>query len=135
MPSIPINSKIQLELQSIIDGIANLETSELESFAAKVNNMVAHRKAPALTERESQLLLTINQSLSPDLQKRYNLLIKKSEQEILSKEEEKEYAVLASKLEEMDVLRLQSLVELAQLRSITVDELLEQLDINLAVNG
>lgn len=97
--------------------------------------MVAHRKAPALSERESQLLLAISQSLPPGLQKRFQELIGKAEQEILSKEEEKEYIALASKVEKMDVFRLQGLVELAQLRSITVDELLKQLGINLAVNG
>lgn len=135
MASIPVNSKIQLDLQSIIDGISNLETRDLESFAKAVNQILAHRKAPALSERETELLLKINQGLPSDWQERYFELIEKSEKEVLSRQEIHEYQELASKAESIDALRLQSLIELAQLRNISPEELLDQLNINLSLNG
>lgn len=135
MASIPLNSKIQLDLQSIIDGISNLETRDLESFAKAVNQILAHRKAPALSERETKLLLNINQGLPSDLQEKYLELIEKSEKETLSEQEILKYQELASKAETIDVLRLQSLVELAQLRNISLEELLDQLNINLSLTG
>ncbi len=129
MPTVAIDSKIQIDLQSVLDGISTLDVKDLESFASKINNMVAQKKAPSLSERESFLLQEINKGLPIEVQKRYRELITKLEQQTLTKSEHQELTKLVPIIEAKDVERLKYLVELAQIREITIDELMNQLGI------
>lgn len=129
MASESINSPVSIDLQAILDGIARLDIDTLESFAERVNTIVAQKKAAHLPEREAELIRKINEGLPSEVQSRYRLLLSKAQNEILTQEEHEEMLKLVPVIESKDAERLQYLVELAHLRSVSVDKIMEQLGI------
>lgn len=134
MPTIAINSKIQLDLQTVLEGVSGLEIKDLESFASKINNLVAQKKASSLTERETFLFQEINKGLPPKIQQRYRELLKKLEGQIISEAEHQELTSLIPMIEAKDAERLKYLIELAQIRNVSIDGLMESLGIKYPGN-
>ena len=60
MATIPITSKVNLEVNAILDGISHLDNDSLEKFAKAVNDLLIKRKAPVLDKKETTLLKKIN---------------------------------------------------------------------------
>ena len=127
MPTVHVSSNI--ELNAVLNGVAQLETPELESFARRVNALLAQRRAPHLPQREAELLQRIGQS-SPALQPRYQELNAKRRAATLTPAEHQELLALIEQKEEANAERLRALLELAALRGITLDELMEQLGLD-----
>ena len=92
--------------------------------------LLAQRKAPSLPEREAELLQQINQGLPSKLQQRYDELTAKLVAGILTSTEHQELSQLIDQIELADAGRMQWLIELAQLRNLLLDELMDQLDIH-----
>lgn len=130
MPQTQVASPINIDLNQVLEGIAQLDIPELEHFAFQVNTMLARRKAPSLPKREAELLQQINQGLLPAVQQRYHELNAKRCAETFTPEEHQELLVLIDQIELADAERLQHLIELAQLRGIGLDTLMEQLGIH-----
>ena len=130
MPSIEIKPAIKIGMDEILTGIASLETSELEQFLQEVAQLLARRKTQTLSEKETELLLKINQPLlETDVQKKHNQLYQKLRNETISPEEHEQLMQLIKEREKRGGLRLSALVQLAQLRKITPTELMKQLGI------
>jgi len=64
MPQVHIISKINIDLDEVLDGVAQLDTPTLEQFVYQVSSLLAHRKAPSLSQRETELLAEINRGLA-----------------------------------------------------------------------
>lgn len=135
MPTVQVMSAVEIELEQVLDSVANLEISELERFAAEVNTLLARRKTPSLSRRESELLQIINQGPPTEVRQRYQMLNEKLQDESLIDREHAELMELIAQIEEFDVARLRSLIELAQLRGISLDELMDQLGVRRSVDG
>lgn len=127
MPTIQLEA--QLPTDKLLQAVEQLGESELQIFALDVNALVARRKVSNLPERESELLLKINQARSAETQQRYRELIAKREDETLTVDEYDELMLLGQKSEEYDTERVTSLAELAQLRRVTLTALMESLGI------
>jgi hypothetical protein len=130
MPKVQVDSQIDIDLNEVLDGVAHLDTSDLEQFVQQVNLLLARRKAPSLHKREAELLRQINQGLPPGVRQRYQELNTKLEAEALTLEEHQELLQLIEQVENADGKRLQHLIELAHLRGISLDELMQQLNIH-----
>lgn len=129
MSTVQVVSEVKIDLNKLLEGVAQLDLGELEQFAANVNTLVARRKAPNLPKREAELLQQINQGAPLETRQRYNLLNQKLLDETLTPAENRELATLIEQIERSDVERLARLIELAQLRGIPLDTLMEQLGI------
>lgn len=125
MATVKIKSDIGVE--QLLEGVAQLETIELEKFITQANLLLAQRKEASLTTIESDLLKKISQELPTDIQQRYNNLREKLRQEELSSVEHEEFLELVSVLEKANSERSQNLITLSQLRQVSLDELLYQL--------
>lgn len=125
MSSVHVQSKIEIE--SLLEGIAQLDISELAKFQEQVTHLLAQRKAPHLSRQESEYLLKINEGFSAEFYTQYNALQEKLQEETLSPEEHQTLLQLNDKLEAKNVERMQYLIELAQLRSVSLDDLMQQL--------
>jgi len=77
----------------------------------------------------SLLLQKINQGLPTEVRKRYEELNDKLHKETITPEEHQEFLQLVDRLELADAERLRHLIELADIRNVTVDTLVSQLDI------
>lgn len=117
-------------MQVILDGIAQLDTTSLEDFAGKVSHILASRKAPALTRKETDLLKSINQGISPAILSRFDELQLKQKTESLTSSEKDELTQLIDVTEVAEVKRLQSLTVLAGLWKVSVEVLRQKLGIN-----
>lgn len=128
---ISITKQVNLGIEDIIAGMSSLETPELERFMQRIGQIVAHRKAPSASERETTLLLAINQSIPQKLQERYTELAQKLENETMTPSENKSFLKLVEKIEAKNVERLQYLVELSHIKGISLETLMKQLHLNV----
>jgi hypothetical protein len=128
MASVQVTSEITIDVDQLLRGVAQLETSDLERFVEQVNLILSQRKTTH--QVESQLLQRIRQSLPETTHQRYNQLSEKLRSETIAPDEHQELLSLIDVVEQANVDRLQCLVELAQLRQISLNDLMKQLDIH-----
>lgn len=127
MPKVQVVS--QIDLNEVLESVVQLDLQELEQFALQLNRVLARRKAPSLSQRETELLQQINQGLPAPIRQRYRQLNDKVHDETLTTEEHIEFLTLVDQVELADAQRLKHLIGLAQLRGISLDDLLDQLGI------
>jgi hypothetical protein len=130
MTSVQITSQVNIGLDQLINGVSQLETSDLEQFVGEINALLAQRKVPSLPRRETELLELINQGLPEAIQSRYDELQAKLHDETIAPDEHEELLALIDPVEQATADRLRSLIELSQLRQISLDELMTQLGIH-----
>lgn len=90
-------------------------------------------RTPHLSVRETELLSAINRGLSPEAWERYRHLIAERRAETLTLEDQEALIAFSDQIEEANVRRTECLVELAQLRGIPLEELLDQLGLRSPV--
>jgi hypothetical protein len=86
-------------------------------------------QATHFSQKESRLLLTINRGLSAEKRQRIEDLTDKMEYDSITDDEHRELGQLSRESEKLSVRRLKAMIELADLREISFDELLKQLGI------
>lgn len=107
--------------------MGQLALSDLEQVMNKGYYLLAEKKAPHLSKRETELFMEIHKGFEQEFQDRYDLLKEKLENETMNLLENEEFIGMTEIVEARNVTRLQSIVELAQLRKVTVPELMNQL--------
>ncbi len=130
MTIVKINSEVKVGIDEILQGIDNLETNDLEQFMTQVSNLIAQRKAPNLSKKETELLFKISQGLTKEEQENYIALGEKLQSETITPTEQKEFSKLINKIEIADAKRMEHLVALAGIRGVDLDQLMEQLNLN-----
>lgn len=85
--------------------------------------------APRLPTDEASLLQAINRGFSSDTWQRYTALKAKRGAETLTPQEQAELIALSDQMEEMNVQRMENVVQLARLRQASVDALMDDLGI------
>jgi hypothetical protein len=129
MPKVQVTSQIEIDFDDVLEGVARLESSELEQFTEKVIALRAQRRAPNLPKNEADLLQKINRGISPEIRQRYAELDAKLHAETITSAEQQELLKLTDQIELADAERIQDLIQLAHLRDISVDVLMAQLGI------
>ncbi len=132
MPTIKI--KAQLSKEDLLQAVQQLSLPELEGFVQDLIALKAKHQAPSLSKDETELLLKINQGLSQDIEKRYQILTQKRSQETLTEQEYQELLQLSDRVEIHQAQRLDYLAQLAQLRQISLTDLMTQLGIKPTIN-
>lgn len=118
---------IQIEKEQLLNAALQMPRSELEEFVRRLFSLKAREENPGLSERETELLMQINQGLPARLQERLNELIDKRQAATISAKELRELKKLTDQVEQFDAARLQPLTELAQLRNVPLRKLIKQL--------
>jgi hypothetical protein len=111
--------------------VKQLPLPELEQLVDRVIAIRAERRAPHLTGNESELLSRINQSLSAGDRARLKELIHMRDAETITSPELQELIGMTDRLEKLQAERLAALAELATLRGVTFDEVINQLGIHV----
>jgi hypothetical protein len=115
--------------EEIIQVVKQLPLPELEQLVDRVIAIRAERRAPHLTGSESELLSRINQSLPAGDRARLKQLIHMRDAETITSTELQELIGMTDRLEKLQAERLAALAELATLRGVTLDEVINQLGI------
>jgi hypothetical protein len=124
-----VEVRSQVSLDELLNGVAQLDTPALEHFISQVLTLRAKRIAPSVPEKEAELLQQINQGLPLDVQQHYDELTAKRRAEALTPEEHQELLALVDRIEQADAERVRALIELAQLRNVSVTTLMAELGI------
>ena len=106
----------------------------MDEFVSKALLVQAKRRVPVLSKRETELLKTINESLSETEWTRFYELVAKRKSENISADELGELIVLTDKLETLNVKRLECVQELSQIGQIPFEKLFRQLGLNKGIN-
>ncbi|MDQ3687467.1 MAG: STAS/SEC14 domain-containing protein [Acidobacteriota bacterium] len=118
---------IQIETEQLLNAALQMSRPELEQFVAKLFALKARQETPSLSERETELLMKINQGLPSATQQRLNELIHRRQAETISSKELRELKQLTDRIEKSDAKRLELLIELARLRNVPLKKLIKQL--------
>ena len=119
----------KLNTQNIFAAIEQLEPEQTEILTRRILQLQASRKVPHLSARDTELLNAIYAKKRPGFQLRFDLLNDKRREESLTPEEYQELLWLIEESETFTLKRLQALTELAQLRSLSLRGLMDQLGI------
>jgi HPt (histidine-containing phosphotransfer) domain-containing protein len=130
MTTVQFKSEISIELDQLLAGVAQLDTPDLEKLLIQVRYVLAHRKNPSLPALEIELLQKINQTLPDESQRQYDDLSAKMRSGVITPNEHQDLLKLIDIVEQTDADRLQHLIQLSQLRNISLAELMQQLDIH-----
>ncbi|MEZ4957668.1 MAG: hypothetical protein R2825_29180 [Saprospiraceae bacterium] len=129
MGSVQINPDLKIAYQDILKGLSKSSLPDLEEFLNEVSTLIARKKVKNLSEREIELIKIIYQKQPVEFKEKYDLLYQKLQSETISDEEHEELLKLMASSENYNNQWLEALVELAQLRGVTIFELKKQLGI------
>ncbi|MCP4167993.1 MAG: hypothetical protein GY759_19150 [Chloroflexi bacterium] len=129
---VTVQVQTEVSLTELLQGVQKLDTPTLEQFADEVMLLRAKRRVMNLPKDEATLLRQINQGLPEGTRKRLAELKAKREAEILTPSEHEDLVTIVDQIEWSDVLRLQALTDLAQLRNVSVRDLVNQFSLNSA---
>lgn len=130
MPKAQVVSKTNLD--QVLNGVAQLDTTALEEVLQQVSRLLARRKAPSVPQREVELLQQISSYLPPAMRARYHELNTKLHDEVMTEAEHQEFLTLVDQVELADARRLQYLIELTQLRGVSLATLMTQLGLGVS---
>jgi hypothetical protein len=116
-------------LEELIKAANKLDETDLDQLLHQVVVLRARRKAKVLSAEEAQLLLKINQGIPADLRNCYQILCQKREAEALTDTEHDTLIQLSNQIEQIGAQRLEALGSLAQLRQVSLLDLMAALGI------
>ncbi|MEZ4730970.1 MAG: hypothetical protein R3E79_27945 [Caldilineaceae bacterium] len=113
----------------LLDAVADLDGKEFDQFVSDVLALRARRRSHTLAHQEAVLLQQINLGIAPATWQRYDLLKAKRRAATLTDTEHSELIVLGDQIELANARRVAALIQLAQLRHTSLEELMGQLGI------
>lgn len=119
------DSGLKIDVKSVLDAVAQLDTSNLHRFTNEVVKIFLGRMPEQ--EKEWPLIYQIYTLIPPNLQSRYDELVPKLENSTITAKEREEFLILNEQMEQYSVDRLQLLMDLAALRQVSVPEVMSQL--------
>ncbi len=123
---------IQIETEQILNAALQLPQQEFERLLTQLAARRLQQDRPErLSPDEADLLRKINIGLPSAELLRMKELIAKREDSLISNDELQELILLTDKAEHLNVERIQCLTEIAALRNITLNELMNQLGLLL----
>ncbi len=131
MAEVEIKSNIKLGLKDILKAISTLETKDIEIFLKEVTGILAQKKEKeSKNTDESTLIKQIKSAYPIKLNKRFQFLRSKLTTQQLSEKEQKELIDLTNRFEALDAQRLQYLMQLAQLRGTSLNDIIKEFSPN-----
>ena len=115
--------------EALLHAVEKLNSADLDRFVDRVLLLRAQRKSPHRSRRETQLLKKINEGLPEGVRERYRALQEKRKAETITLEEHEELKALIDRVEIQNARRIGYLIELAQMRHKSLDEVMDELGI------
>ena len=120
---------------TLFQEVERLDNRSLDTFIDNILSLRLQRKTSDKQKEEVDLLQKINKSLSIKEIDRFNALLEKQYEDDITEQEYAELLVLVNKIEKLNVKRLKYLISLAQLRNVTVREVMNQLGLSNPINA
>ncbi len=117
------------EVERKVREVAKAEGLDASVFVRETMEARLRQHDPARSLTESELLARINKGFPENFWNRYRKLIARRRAETLTRNEQQELIGMSDQLEAWQVERLQYLINLAELRNISLDALTKDLGI------
>ncbi len=118
-------------VQQLLGNFSDLPLKDIEFFIRELTALAVRKRNNDNEKRDKFLLRKINESvLQEEVMQRYLALQEKMEIETLLEVEHRELLQLVEKEEKIRNKRFQYLIELAQLRNISLPDLMQHLGLN-----
>jgi hypothetical protein len=125
------NSSVHEHSQSLLGGFSEMPLRDLERFISELNALVIQKRVTDKGKQDKALLLKINQAILPEqTMEQYVSLQEKMEDGNISDAEYQDLLIIVTKEEKIRNKRVQYLIELSQLRGITLPVLMNDLGLN-----
>ncbi len=134
MSSSTVQIKSRVTIQDLIEGVKQLSPSDLNEFILKVNRLHAQKIKVDLTQKERLLLEKINEKLPEVTQQRLAQLQSKKSEGELKDEEQEELLAIVDVIDDMNLERVRALKQLAELRGVSVNEVMNLFKISQTPN-
>ena len=128
MPTVEVPAELTIE--TLLKAAEQLSGEQLDRFAHQIVALRGRRLGPSLNHEETALLLEINRGVPVEIQSRFNELIRQRDSQSLTNEEREELLRLTDEIECLEARRVERLAELARCRGISLNQLIEQLQIS-----
>ena len=113
----------------LIEAVRQLDSTELDKFQKQVAQLRVSKHTTSLSKEESDLLLKINSISTPQSDTHYQKLLAKRQDENLTESEYQELIALSDQYEHQNVERIKHLVQLVEIRKVSLTNLMDQLEI------
>lgn len=119
---------VHIDSQSLLRDADRMPVTELEHFLKDITAMLRRKRTQDKALRERQLLHKINSTVLDAVQReRYQVLVEKLELSTMTDAEHTEFEVLGNKEEKLRNQRVKYMIELAQLRAVSLTQVMESL--------
>jgi hypothetical protein len=118
-----------MPLDELLQAANQLNEPDLETLTTQILTLRARRKTHVLDQQESELLQTINQGIPELLHHQYQILAQKRNAETIEEEEYEELLALSDRIEQLTADRVEALTQLAEIRQISLLQLMDDLGI------
>lgn len=125
MPTIQIEAHLTPE--QLLSAARQMSRREFQHFVEQVLSLRAEYGRAKLPAAESELLLKINQPVPPEVQYRYEELLARRDDQMLSDTEQQELLALTDQVELLEAERMKHLLALAELRQVSLDAVMQKL--------
>lgn len=125
-----------MDTQNLLYNAAQMPLTELEAYVQQLNSLITRKRTTDTNLRDTVLLDKITRTVLDKVKReRYQALIYKLEMETISDTEHAELLELVEREEKIRVKRLKYLIELAQLRNITLPQLMKNLELTKPISS
>jgi hypothetical protein len=118
-----------MSTDELLKAVDNMSEPDLTNLVKRVMFVRARHQANISIAEETALLQEICKEISPELNDRYEALLDKRDDEILTEAEYAEILDLSNQIECFGVTRIQALAKLATIRQVPLLKLMDDLGI------
>jgi hypothetical protein len=118
---------MSLSTNVLLEALDQMSLSEMEQFLDQALALRAQRRAPALSQSETELLIKIGRGLAENHQARLRALVARRQAEALDAQEHEELLQLTDELEQLEAERAEAMIQLATLRGVSLTQLMADL--------
>jgi hypothetical protein len=130
MQTIYSRKKESVELDALVASVSALDELELIQFFEKLNQRIAQTEQPIARQKQEILLLKQIKAIIPrSVVRRFKELQRKQHQYRITPPEAAEILLITDFIEEKSAERIPLLAALAQLRQVTLPDLVKQLNL------
>lgn len=122
-------------VDTLFQEVERLDNRSLDAFINNILLLRQQRRTSDKQKEEAVLLKKINKSLSIDQIERFRYLNEKRLDGEITEQEHTELGTLIEKIEKLNVTRLKYLISLAQLRNVSIREVMKQLGLSNPINA
>jgi hypothetical protein len=120
-----LSIRTQITINDLLEAAEQLPPAELETLLRRLLQLQARRKAPNLSKREAEIIEAITHTGPSEHQSRLHALTQEMDKRPLTEAEQCELKELIAHSESLTAKRLALLVELSQLRQVSLDAVMK----------